>query len=207
MSGWIITKADVDAFVSVAYRWTEAGQVDVMPPEFAQVLRVTDDNASDLGAHLWAANHDATNFGGPRRLADPELVTELEEGNEIVEMPPYEFQAFEGMPSPAVALNRASYFQYQTANDFWELRGSWENDIEPFELRFTYAMEWWACGLLQIRPKVRLHQGSDRVSWRREDGPVDHPIMLKTSEDRRIWRLSDADRNLFSLALEADLGH
>jgi hypothetical protein len=204
MSRWIITKTDLDAYVSVAYRWTDVGLVERMPPELAEVLRVTDGNASEVGARLWAANHDASNFGGPKRLASPELITELEEGDEVVEMPSYEFEAFEGLPSPAVALNRASYFQYQTAGEYWEFRAAWEDGVEPFELRFTYAMEWWACDLLRIQPKVRLHHGSYRVLWYREDGPVDYPITFKTADGRPVWRLSDADRNLFSVPLEPD---
>lgn len=202
LSVWIITKADLDAYVSIAYRWTQAGEVATMPPEVAEVLTITDQNADEVGAWLWAANHDAFNFGGPKRLVDPALLAEDEQTGQVVEMPPYDFQAFEGMPSPAIALNRAGYYRYQTMSDYWEESSDWEAGREPFELKFTFGMEWWACKSLQIDPKVKLYRKPGRFLWTRDDGDVDYPAGLQAPDGRRVWRLNEEDRDLFAIELE-----
>lgn len=203
MSVWILSKADVDAYVSIAYRWTEAGQVDQMTAEVSEVLRVTDANASEIGSKLWAANHDAFNFGGPKRLADPALVAEKVASDEIEETPRYEFQAFEGVPTSVVALNRVGYYTYQTAGDYWDEPSDWERGREPFELMFTFGMEWWACKSLNIQPKVKLYRKPGRFLWTRDDGDVDYPTGLRTPDGRQIWQLDESDRNLFTLDLDA----
>lgn len=50
-------------------------------------------------------------------------------------MPAYEFQVFEGMPSPTLALSRVAYYRYQTCGDYWEHSSEWEDDLEPFEVK------------------------------------------------------------------------
>jgi hypothetical protein len=174
-----------------------------MPPEVAQALTVTDANASEVGSRLWAANHDAFNYGGPRRLAHPELVAEREENDEIEERPRYEFQLFEGTPSLTLALNRVGYYSYQTRGDYWERPSDWDRGTAPFELRFTFGMEWWACKSLSVDPKVNPYRIPGQFMWQRDDGQIDHPTDLQTSDGRKIWRLGEDDRDLFTLDLQA----
>jgi len=72
VSNWIVSKTDIDALVSVALRWTEAGLLEATQPAVADILAVTLSTATELGSKLWAANHDTVNYGGP--LSELDLV-------------------------------------------------------------------------------------------------------------------------------------
>lgn len=190
MSVWIISKPDLDAYVSIAYRWTERGDTARMPREAAEVLTVTLDNASEVGKRLWAANHDAFNYGGPRRLCHPELLAEIEAEGDPAQMPDFQFEPFPGTPEPETAMNRAHYYSYQTAGDYWENADEWPNGEPPFELRYTIAMQWYALVLLEVIPD------SHPLSF---DGsfPPDNDVHRWPRYEQSGHLLENSDRDLF----------
>ena len=189
MSTWIVSKADIDALVSVALRWTETGLVDVQPPSVAAVLTVTPDSASEIGAKLWAANHDANNYGGPKSMADPELLEELD-ADDVVPTPRYEFEAFPGLPRPQTAIHLAGYYAYQTAGDYWD-RWEWPDGEPPFEMLFHQAMIWVAAGLLGI---PRSDEPEDYSPF---DTPIEDRVMDDPVTKASGWGLAESDRDLF----------
>jgi hypothetical protein len=115
----IVTKADIDAIVTVALRWTESGALQHMPAQAAGVLRVTPENATEVGTLLWRANHDSYNYGGPRELLEPEEVAEVPE-DWVAEMPEYTFAEFPGTPAHEVVVRLTSFYRYQTQCDHWD---------------------------------------------------------------------------------------
>lgn len=189
MSSWIVSKTDIDAIVSVALRWTETGLMEVQPSSVAAVLKVTPGNASEIGARLWAANHEANNYGGPKSMADPEFLEDLDP-DDVAETPSYEFEALPGLARPQTAIHLAGYYAYQTAGDYWD-RWEWPSGEPPFEMLFHQAMVWVAAGLLGIS---RSDEPEDYNPFATpiEDQVMDDPVTKASG-----WGLSESDRDLF----------
>jgi hypothetical protein len=148
MSNWIVSKTDIDALVSVAFRWTEAGALQETPPSVVELLTVTDSNATKIGVDLWRANHDTCNYGGPLSQLDLEQYATWD-ADPPVEMPTYDFEPLPGSPRPQTAIRLAGYYSYQTAHDFWQ-QPDWPNGEPPFEMLFHQAIVWTAVGLLGL---------------------------------------------------------
>lgn len=190
MSGLLLSATDIDAFVTIALRWTGAGVVAAQPRNVRDVLTVTDATATEVGRRLWLANHNAVNFGGPSELCDPEVLCELlQDPGNLAVMPEYRFQPLPGSPAPETAIRRAHYYLYQTGGDYWEA-WKWAGAAQPFEMLFTMAMEWVGRRLLggrYVRESI-LRYGDDAIN----DDLYDDP-----GYDRSGWQLSDTDRDLF----------
>ncbi len=189
MSNFVVSKEDIDAIVTVALRWTESGALDQMPPQAAEVLRVTRSNANEVGERLWSANHDSVNYGGPRDLVDPEVLAEAEEYGEVEEMPAYTFVEFVGTPAPEVVMRLTTFYQYQTQCEHWDERYLWPNGVAPFAARFIVAMEWYARTLLGLSPR-------DRVPGPDEERP-EFPQDRFPAYQRVPWGLGEGDRHMF----------
>ncbi len=189
MSTWIVSKTDIDAIVTVALRWTEAGLLEIQPASVQAILAVRPDSASEVGSKLWAANHEANNYGGPRELADPEFLAELD-AEDVVAMPAYEFEALPGTPRPQTAIHLAGYYAYQTAGDYWDDE-DWPNGQPPFEMLFHQAMIWTAAGLLGIARPVEP-QNYDPYETSIEDQVMDDALTEASG-----WGLETHDRDLF----------
>lgn len=188
-----MSRTDLDAYVSIAHHWTAHRHLAHMPSDVATVLAVTDASATEVGRRLWRANHDAVNYGGPREHSDPELVAEVESVlADLAEMPEYEFQPLPGTPAPEVAVRRANYYQFQTANEYWDAAELWPDRTPPFERAFTEAVRWYGHVLLgttraERPPAYDRYRTSgelpDLKGWPRYDGAG--------------WCLDEADRDLF----------
>jgi hypothetical protein len=192
----IVSSADIDAIVTVALRWTESGALERLPAQAAQVLRVTPENATEVGIRLWLANHDTFNYGGPRELVEPEVVAEAEEWDVEV-VPVYTFAEFPGVPLPEVVVKLVRYYRYQTQCDHWDQEWLWANGEPPFAASFMVAMEWHAMVLLGLFPPDRMPGVDDWLFERRAEFQEDrYPAC------RRVpWGLGDGDRQLFTSTL------
>ncbi len=190
MSVWVVSKTDIDALVSVALKWTERGDVARMPEPAASVLKVSRETASEVGTRLWAANHDAFNYGGPRRLCDSETLEEvLAFPEDLVDMKGYGFEELPGTPAPETAVRLAGYYAYQTAGDYWEEVECWQDGEPPFEALFTKSMEWYGLALLGL---VRFDQVWIRTPF--EAGP---DLSALPRYAQVAWGLDESDRDLF----------
>ena len=193
MSVRIASKADIDAIVTVALRWTESGALEHMPDQVADVLRVTPENATEIGALLWRANHDSFNYGGPRELVEPEVLAEvLEYGAE--EMPEYTFAELPGIPVPEVVVRLTSFYRYQTQCDHWDQTHLYADGEPPFEACFIVAMEWHAMTMLHLASDDRVPEVAEWIFVNRfADFPEDRfPAYRQVP-----WGLDDGDRQLF----------
>lgn len=195
MSVWIVSREDIDAIVTVAVRWTEFGAIEHMPPAAADVLRVTRENATEVGTRLWRANHDSYNYGGPREFLTPEELEAPECQPEWVEeMPQYTFAEFPGNPAPEVVVKLTDYYRYQTQNDHWTESYTWTepwaNGEPPFEARFIFAMRWHAMALLGLAPADQMPAATDEH--------VHFPADRFPAYNRVPWGLGQGDRQLFT---------
>jgi hypothetical protein len=190
LSVWIVSKTDIDALVTVPFRWSETGVLTGLPKWVAGLLTVTPSNASDIGSRLWRANHDTFNYGGPRELLDPEMLAEVD-AHDVAVTPPYEFQALPGMPRPETAIRRVGYYAYQTAGEYWG-KSMWPQGKPPFEMLFHQAIVWTAAGLIGItRPEAPLTYDPDHPDAM-EDQLMDDPVYKASG-----WGLGNSDRDLF----------
>lgn len=189
MSNLIVSKTDIDAIVSVALRWTETGLLKEAPAAVADVLLVTEDNATQIGSMLWAANHDTVNYGGPFSELDLEQYAEWD-ADEPVEMPSYEFEPLPGFPRPQTAIRLAGYYAYQTAHDYWEPQ-DWPQGKPPFEMLFHQAVVWTAAGFLGIeRPPTPQNYSP-------YESAIANQVMHDPVYEAAPWGLGTDDRDLF----------
>lgn len=197
MSSQLVSKTDIDALVTVALQWTEAGHVDAMPEPARTVLRVTQENATAVGRQLWQTNADAVYFGGPPEGCDPdvreEAQAELDQDGGSPYVQAYVFEALPGVATPLAAARVVSFYAYQTEGDAWDpddgfFRGG--ADEPPFAAYFTTAMRWYSLALRGALPLDRvpkplskeLSDAEDRLL----DGRGDFP-----------WGLEESNRNVF----------
>lgn len=193
MSVWIVSKADIDAIVTVALRWTESGALEHMPAQVADILRVTPENATQIGVLLWLANHDSFNYGGPPEFMEPAELAEMEEWAE--EMPEYTFTAFPGTPVPEVVVRLTRYYRYQTQGDHWNQAHLYASGEPPFEARFIVAMEWQAMTMLGLASADLVPNVDD---WTFVDRFADFPEDRFPAYRAVPWGLGDGDRQLFT---------
>lgn len=161
-------KAEIDAMVTTALRWTERGDVARMPEPARSVLQVTRDTATDVGRRLWGPNADHV-------PEDP--------------LPDYVFEEIPGDPPPAIAHQLGAYYEYQFAGDDWEDAPGWNDGPPPFESYFAVALQWWAAVLLGK---------ADGASVPAFDPMGDHAPDLQglPEYDKLPWGFGD-DRDLF----------
>jgi hypothetical protein len=189
----LCSKTDIDALVTIALRWTEAGLIPASPDWIRQILTVTSSNADGVGTRLWRANHDMYNFRGPSEMLDASAIAEVrrERGDVLVEMPTYAFGALPGVPRPQTAIALAGNYAYDTDGEHWERRW-WPNDQPPFEMLFHQAIVWTAAGLLGIdRPTAPAPYNPEHTPI--EDAVMDDPLFQAVL----MQRLTDSDRDLF----------
>jgi hypothetical protein len=196
VSVWVVSTETIDAIVTVALRWTESGVTEYMPAEAADVLRVTPENATEVGTRLLRANYDQFNYGGPRERLTPEEIAETPEYQPEYqqEMPQYTFAEFPGNPSPVVVVRLTDYYRYQTQNDYWTESYTWlepwTNGGPPFEARFIFAMRWYAMAVLGLAPADQMPAATEE----RAQFPADR----FPAYDRVPWGLGEGDRQLFT---------
>lgn len=197
MSSQLVSKTDIDALVSIALQWTEAGHVDAMPEPARTVLRVTPENASDVGRQLWQTSADAFHFGGPPEGCDPdvreEAEAELERDGGTPYVEAYVFDALPGVASPVAVARAISFYAYQTEGDAWDPDNAFYRGgvVEPpFAAYFTTAMRWYSSALRGALPL-------DRV-------PAPLSSELSDAEERLLddrgdlpWGLEESDRDVF----------
>jgi len=198
VSSHLVSKTDIDALVTIALQWTEDGHVDAMPEPARTVLRVTLENASDVGRQLWQTNADAFYFGGPPEGCDPdvreEAQKELERDGGTPYVDAYLFEALPGVATPWAAARVIRYYAYQTQGDAWDPDDAFYRGgvVEPpFAAYFTTAMRWYSLALRGALPLDRvpeplsseLSNAEDRLRDERGDFP---------------WGLKESDRNVFT---------
>src|SRR5689334_15942304 len=105
-----------------------------MPPDGAEVLGVTQEQAPAVGARLWRASY-------------------VRQG---LRMPEYAFEPFPGTPVAEMVVALTQYYRYQTRNDDWDQPSSWTDGRPPFEARFVIAQEWYALALLGFVSRSRV---------------------------------------------------
>jgi hypothetical protein len=198
VSSHLVSKTDIDALVTIAFQWTEDGHVDAMPEPAKTVLRVTPENASNVGRQLWQTNADAVYFGGPPEGCDPDVREEAQAELELDGGTPYVaayvFEALPGVASPVAAARAISFYAYQTEGDAWDpddafFRGGVTKP--PFAAYFTTAMRWYSLALRGALPLDRvpeplsseLSDAEDRLRDDRGDFP---------------WGLEESDRDVFA---------
>ena len=192
MSRWILSKADVDAYVTIALRWTERGDIARLPEPARSVLTVTLATASDVGQRLWYGNvRGFIDFDESAFLDDPGTWEDIQQTRTWWEsVTPYVFEEFPGQPHPETAMKRAQYYSYQSAGDHWD---EWFLDgLEgpPWEAVFTTAVKWHALRQLGL---VHSHTVPD--------DPFAEELRVELHGrpvfDASGWGLGEADRNLF----------
>lgn len=198
MSSDLVSKTDIDALVTVAVQWTDGGHVDSMPEPARTVLKVTLQNASDVGRQLWQANADAFYFGGPPEGCDPETRAEAEAelardgGTPFIAA--YVFEPLPGVASPFAASRLARFYAYQTEGEAWDpgdpfFRGG-VADL-PFAAYFVTSMRWYS---LALRGALPLDRVPEPLSSELTDAEARVP------DDRGDfpWGLKDSDRDVFA---------
>lgn len=197
MSNQLVSKADIDALVTIAMQWTEAGDVDAMPEPARTVLRVTAQNADEVGRQLWQANADAFYFGGPPEGCDPqvreEALAEREREGGIPYVAAYVFEALPGVAGPVAAARIINFYAYQTEGDAWDpddtfFRGGVAEP--PFAAYFTTAARWYSLALRGALPRDRVPEPLSgelsEAGARLMDDRGDFP-----------WGLDETDRDVF----------
>lgn len=168
MSSIECTKADIDALVTIALRWSQRGDAERMPAVVADVLWVTRDTATALGARLWNVNLEVA------RMHEA-LWEEAQE---------YRFEELPGAPAPETALRLVEFYESQTIRSGHYLAA--RRGHPPFEYLFAEAMAWWARVLLGL---------ADPDCFRSE--PVDLDPLRSIAYEQSGWGLDDGDRDLF----------
>lgn len=188
----LLSKADIDAYVTIALRWTERGEVATLPEPARTVLKVTRDTASDVGQRLWYGNvRGFIEFDDASFADDPGTLEEIEETRAWWEsVTPYVFQEFPGDPHPETALRRAAFYTYQTASDQWAEWFLDDLDAPPWEAVFTTAMKWHALRQLGLLSSATV-----------PEEPFAEELHVELSGrpiyDASKWALTEADRSLF----------
>jgi hypothetical protein len=170
-----VSKADIDALVTVAMRLTE---IDALPVDLSSVVprHITEANADSVGRELWVENwrlnwdlhpdvQESYDWGDESRWADfdPQTATPPAEIDE------YTFMELFGSPLDATAARIISYYRYQTAGALWS-EGSYGR-------QFTDALQ----------ALIRRRNGSEADSRRLPGGDI----------ESTPWGLTDTDRDLF----------
>jgi hypothetical protein len=85
----IVSKVTIDALVTAAAQWG------------GETLSRATTAPDEEGSMLWQSNFDASNYGGPLEMLDPEMRAELQD-EDIQKMPAYQYEPVPGKPSPAI---------------------------------------------------------------------------------------------------------
>ncbi|MGH3347504.1 MAG: hypothetical protein ACRDO4_11030 [Nocardioides sp.] len=192
MSRRILSKADVDAYVTIALRWTERGEVTFLPQPARSVLAVTRDTASDIGQRLWYGNvRGFIDFDDEAFDDDPGTLEDITETRQWWEsVTPYVFDEFPGDPHPETVLRRVAFYTYQSAGDDWEDWFLDDLDGPPFEAVFTTSMRWHALRQLGLISSATV-----------PDEPFAEELQVELTGrpiyDASGWGLTEDDRDLF----------
>ena len=188
MSRRLVSKADIDAYVTIALGWTERGEIQGLPEPARSVLTVTRDNASDVGQRLWYGNaRRFIEFDEADFAHDPGSWEDVQEDKAWWEsVTPYVFEEFPGQPHPETAFRIAAFYSYQSADDDWERSSP---DGPRFEVAFTTSVKWYALrqlGLVQSSAVPEPFADELRVD-----------LSGRPTYDASGWGLSENDRDLF----------
>lgn len=100
MSAFRVPAEHLDALLTAALSWARPGDPGFLFTSVETGTRwVTEENASEVGAELWLANHEVAEWDDP-------------DGP-----PPYAFSRLPGEPDPVTVLCAVACFGYQTAGD------------------------------------------------------------------------------------------